>query len=33
MEGVMEVILFTVHILDPDVVLFRHAPIVGFGIF
>jgi hypothetical protein len=31
-EGVIEVILFTVHILDPDVISFRHDPLVGIGI-
>jgi hypothetical protein len=33
LEGVSEVILFTVHILDPDVMSFRHDPLVGIGIF
>ena len=33
MEGVNEVILFTLHILDPDVMRFRHDPLVGIGIF
>ena len=33
MEGVIEVILFTLRILDPDVMSFRHDPLVGMGIF
>ena len=33
MEGVIEVILFTLRILDPDVMSFRHDPLVGIGIF
>ena len=33
MEGIIKVILFTLHILDPDVMSFRHDPLVGIGIF
>ena len=33
MEGVIEVMLFTLRILDPDVMRFRHDPLVGIGIF
>ena len=33
MKGVIEVILFTLNILDPDVMSFRHDPLVGIGIF
>ena len=33
MKSVMNVILFTLHILDPDVMSFRHDPWVGIGIF
>ena len=33
MEGVIEVILFTLRILDPDVMSFKHDPLVGIGIF
>jgi hypothetical protein len=33
LEGVIEVILFTWHILAPDVMRFRHDPLVGIGIF
>jgi hypothetical protein len=33
LEGVIEVILFTLRILDPDVMSFRHDPLVGIGIF
>jgi hypothetical protein len=33
LEGVIEVILFTLRILDPDVMRFRHDPLVGIGIF
>ena len=33
MEGVIEVILFTLRILDPHVMRFRHDPLVGIGIF
>ena len=33
MEGVIEVILFTLRILNPDVMSFRHDPMVGMGIF
>jgi len=33
LEGVIEVILFTLHILDPDVMRFRHDPLVGISIF
>jgi hypothetical protein len=33
LEGVVEVILFTLRILDPDVMSFRHDPLVGIGIF
>ena len=33
MEGVIEVILFTLRILDTDVMSFRHDPLVGIGIF
>jgi hypothetical protein len=31
LEGVIKVILFTLHILDPDVMCFRHDPLVGIG--
>jgi hypothetical protein len=33
LEGVMEVILFTLRILDPDVMRFRYDPLGGIGIF
>jgi len=33
MDGVMEIILFTVCIVEPDVVSFRHGPLVGIHIF
>jgi hypothetical protein len=33
LEGVIEVILFTLRILDPDVMSFRHDPLVGIGIY
>jgi len=33
MEGVIEGILFTLHILDPDVISFRPGPLVGISIF
>jgi len=33
LEGVVEVILFTLRILDPDVMRIRHDPLVGIGIF
>jgi hypothetical protein len=33
LEGVIEVILFSLHILDPDVLSFRHNLLVGIGIF
>jgi len=33
LKGVIEVILFTLNILDPDVMSFRHDPLVGIGIF
>jgi hypothetical protein len=33
LEGDIEVILITLHILDPDVISFRHDPLVGIGIF
>jgi hypothetical protein len=33
MEGVIEVILLTLRIRDPDVMRFRHDPLDGFGIF
>ena len=33
MEGDIEVILLTLPILDPDVMSFRHDPLVGIGIF
>jgi hypothetical protein len=33
LEGVTEVILFTLHILDLDVISFGHDPLVGIGIF
>jgi hypothetical protein len=33
LEGVIEIILFTLHILDPDVMCFKHDPLVGIGIF
>jgi len=33
LEGVIEVILFTLHILDPDVLSFRHDLLVGNGMF
>ena len=33
LEDVIEVILFTLCILDPDVMSFRHDPLVGIGIF
>jgi hypothetical protein len=33
LEGFVEVILFTLHILDPDVMSFRHDPFVGIAIF
>jgi hypothetical protein len=33
LEGVIEVILFTLHILDPDVMRFRHDPLFGIGKF
>jgi len=33
LEGVIEVILFTLRILDPDVMSFMHNPLVGIGIF
>jgi hypothetical protein len=33
LEGVIEDILFTLHLLDPDVMTFRHDPLVGIGIF
>jgi len=33
LEGVIEVILFTLHILDPAVMSFKHDPLVGIGIF
>jgi hypothetical protein len=33
MEGVIEVILFTLHILDPDVMSFRYDLLVGIGIY
>jgi hypothetical protein len=33
LEGVIEVILFTLHILDPDVMRFRDDPLVGIAIF
>jgi len=33
LEGVIEVILFTLHVLDPDVMSFRHDPLVGISIF
>jgi len=29
----MKVILFTLHLLDPDVMSFRHDPLVAIGIF
>jgi len=32
LESVIEVILFTLRILDPDVMRFRHDPLVGIGI-
>jgi hypothetical protein len=32
LEGVIKVILFTVCILDPDVMSFRHDPLGGIGI-
>jgi hypothetical protein len=33
LEGVIEVILLTLRILDPDVMSFRHDPLVGISIF
>jgi hypothetical protein len=33
LQGVIEVILFTLHILDPDVISFSHDPWIGIGIF
>jgi hypothetical protein len=30
--GVIEVLLFTLRILDTDVMIFRHDPLVGIGI-
>jgi hypothetical protein len=33
LEGVIKVILFTLCILDADVISFRHDPLVGMGIF
>jgi hypothetical protein len=33
LEGVSKVILFTLHILDPNVMSFRYNPLVGIGIF
>jgi hypothetical protein len=33
LEGVIEVILFNLCILDLDVMSFRHDPLVGIGIF
>jgi hypothetical protein len=33
LEDVIEVILFTLRILDLDVMSFRHDPLVGIGIF
>jgi hypothetical protein len=33
LKGVNEVILFTLYILDPDVMNFRHDPLVGIRIF
>jgi len=33
LEGVTEVILFTLLILDPDGISFRYDPLVGIGIF
>jgi hypothetical protein len=33
LEGIFEVILFTLLILNPDVISFRQDPLVGIGIF
>jgi hypothetical protein len=33
LTGIIKVILFTLHILDPDVMSFRYDPLVGIGIF
>jgi hypothetical protein len=33
LEEVIEVILFTLFILDPDVMIFRHDPLVHIGIY
>jgi hypothetical protein len=33
LEGVIEVIVFTSHILDLDVMSFRPDPLVGMGLF
>jgi hypothetical protein len=33
LEGVIDVILITLHIQDPDVMSFRHDPWVGISIF
>jgi len=33
LEGVIEVMLFTLCVLDPDVMSSRHDPLVGIGIF
>jgi hypothetical protein len=33
LEGVIEVTLFTLRKLDPDVMSFRHDPLIGIGIF
>jgi hypothetical protein len=33
MQGVTKVILFTLRILNPDVISFWHDPLVGIGIF
>jgi len=33
LEGVIEVILFTLYILDPDIMSSRHDPLVGICIF
>jgi hypothetical protein len=33
LEGIIEVILLTLYMLDPDVMRFRHDPFVGIGIF
>jgi hypothetical protein len=33
LESVIEVILLTLHVLDPDDMSFRHDPLVGIGIY